>query len=236
MTHKIVDSDGLVTEILTIEEQDERAYRHKAAEGDLDFRVGRESHRNNQQDDEIKRESYRAQLVEYEIQEAAALNKVATDEAIQQESYRAQLVEDELVTQCGMGASRDDLQDTMFCKSVIYGSISAGTDTEKPVFVAPNACRLTDLTLINSAALAIDGTDNTKLELINKGFDGTGTTVLATFDNATEAFVAFDAVIKSISGQVDLAAGDVLTLKKTDTGVGAATDELFVAVSYSPIP
>ncbi len=265
MVQKVANADGELMEVETIDEVERRAYQDRSADGALELQIGRERRRVDEHDDALHKESVRAQLAEDDLQTQvalegvridaaisaessraqtteddlqtqAALEGVRIDAAILTESYRAQLAEDDIQTQCGLGLTRDNLQDTMFCKSLIVGTVAAGTDAEKPVFVAPNACRLSDLKLVNSAALAIDAVDNTKLELINKGADGTGTTVLATFDSATEAFVAFDAIVKAISGPVDLVAGDVLSLKKTDTGTGAAGTELFVAVSYSPIP
>ena len=122
----------------------------------------------------------------------------------------------------------------LICKAVQFGTVAASTASEKTVFVAPAQCKVSGLSLVNGAVLSIDGTNSTKLELINKGADGTGTTVLATFDQATEAFVAFDEVLKAIS-DVILSKGAVLSLKKSETGTGGAVTDLFVAVNYKPM-
>ena len=124
---------------------------------------------------------------------------------------------------------------SLMVQTLGFGTVAAGTNSEKPAFVAPFACRLNSMHLINGAALAANGTNYTKLELVNKGASGGGTTVLATFDGSLESFTAFDAVVKSL-GTTDLIAGDVLSLRKTDTGTGMLVTDLFVVVNYKPIP
>lgn len=124
---------------------------------------------------------------------------------------------------------------SLMVQGVLFGTVAAGVAAEKPVFVAPYACRLGSLHLVNGATLAANGTNYTRLELVNKGASGSGSTVLATFDGSTESFTAFDAIIKSV-GTVDLAAGDVLTLKKTDFSAGALVSDLLVEVGFKPVP
>jgi hypothetical protein len=124
---------------------------------------------------------------------------------------------------------------SLMAQNLAFGTVAAGTNSEKPAFVAPFACRLGSMWLVNGALLAANGVNYTKLELVNKGASGTGTTVLATFDGSTESFAAFDAVIKSL-GTTDLVAGDVLSLRKTDTGAGMLVTDLLLVVNYKPIP
>ena len=125
--------------------------------------------------------------------------------------------------------------ESLMVQGAVFGTVSAGTGAERPVFVAPVACRLGSLHLVNGATLAAHGTNYTRLELVNKGASGVGTTVLATFDGSTESFTAFDAVIKTV-GAIDLAAGDVLSLKKTDFSAGALVTDLLVQVGFKPVP
>lgn len=124
---------------------------------------------------------------------------------------------------------------SLMVQNTSFGTVSAGSGSEKPVFVAPVACRVTAVWLINGAALAANGSNYTTLDLVNKGASGSGTTDLATFDGSTESFTAYDAVEKTL-GTTDLVAGDVLTLKKTDTGSGALVTDLLVVVAYRPVP
>lgn len=124
---------------------------------------------------------------------------------------------------------------SLMTQNLAFGTVTAGTNSEKPAFVAPFACRLGSMWLVNGAALPANGVNYTKLELVNKGAGGAGTTVLATFDGSTESFTAFDAAIKSL-GTTDLVAGDVLSLRKTDTGAGMLVTDLLLVVNYKPIP
>ncbi len=117
--------------------------------------------------------------------------------------------------------------------TVQFGTVAATIAAEKAVFVAPSQCILSNLQLVNSLSVASNPLNNTRLDLINKGNQGIGNTVLATFDGAKDAFTAFDAFIKGIVN-VTLNMGDVLTLKKTDLGTGAAVTDLLVSVSYTP--
>lgn len=117
-------------------------------------------------------------------------------------------------------------------QNVAFGTVAAGTAAEKPVFVAPAAGVLVNLMLVNAANLAANPANNTRLDLINKGSAGDGATILATFNGASDAFTAFDAFVKSLN--VTVAQGDVLSLRKTDTGAGAAVTELLVSVGIKP--
>lgn len=236
MVEQITDLDGQVIEIETSDDLNKRAYGRKAAEGELEIQVGRERYRNNKQDVLIKAEKLRAQTIEDDIQTAAGSERVRVDDAIAAETLRAQTAEDEIITRAALEQAKNNAQDAMFSKQLMFGTVVAGTDVERPVIVVPGDCRLSQLSLVNAVALAADGANNTKLELINRGSDGLGSGVLATFDSATEAFVAFDAVTKLIGGPVDLVAGDVLSLKKTDTGAGAPVTDLLVSISCAPIP
>lgn len=124
-------------------------------------------------------------------------------------------------------------------QNVAFGSIAAGVNTEKAVFAAPSACVLVNLELVNGAALGNDPINHTRLDLVNKGSNGTGTAVIATFDGTSDSFLAFKTILRAIlsgSQPVTLAQGDVLTLKKTDSGVGGAVTDLLVSVSYKPVP
>ena len=156
-------------------------------------------------------------------------NLSALETALQTEINSARIYEEDLLTQLMREKNRTR------CKEMLYGTVAAGSGADKAVMVATGKCRLSQLTLVNAAALAADGTNNTKLELVNKGSDGTGTTVLATFDSATESFAAFDAVVKPIAGLIILEANDVLALVKTDSGSGAAVTDLLSSVGYEPI-
>jgi hypothetical protein len=149
-------------------------------------------------------------------------DKVVASHHNNQENQLAVLTDNALATQA------------LIVQNAMFGTVGAGAAAEKAVFVAPTACRVYGMSLVNGASVASNGINYTKLELVNKGATGSGTTVLTTFDGSADSFTTFDASSETFSA--DLSAGDVLTLKKTDFGAGAAVSELLCSVSYKPIP
>lgn len=124
-------------------------------------------------------------------------------------------------------------------QTVQFGTVAAATNAEKSVFVAPSACQLINLQLVNGAILGNDPINYTRLDLVNRGSNGIGAAVIATFDGTSDSFAAFDAFVRAIlsgSTTVTLAQNDVLTLRKTDFGAGGAVTDLLVTVSYKPTP
>ena len=124
-------------------------------------------------------------------------------------------------------------------QNMLFGTVAAATNAEKAVFAAPAPCQLLNMELVNGANLGNDPVNRTRLDLVNRGSNGIGSAVLATFDGTTDSFVAFKTFLRpALSGgaPVLLAQGDVLTLRKTDSGAGGAVTDLLVSVSYKPIP
>jgi len=114
------------------------------------------------------------------------------------------------------------------------GSIAAGTDDERPVFVAPYNCELTEVTLVNASAIATDAVSFTTISLRDKGADGTADNLIAAISTDTTAFAAFDGVSM---GTLDathkvLSSGDVVSFKKADSGTGQAIDELLLMLGF----
>lgn len=124
-------------------------------------------------------------------------------------------------------------------QTVQFGTVAAGTGAEKAVFAASAPCQLVNLELVNGLNLGNDPINRTRLDLINRGSNGIGSAVLATFDGTTDSFTAFKTFLRPIlsgSSPVNLAQGDVLTLRKTDSGAGGLVTDLLVSVSCKPIP
>ena len=124
-------------------------------------------------------------------------------------------------------------------QAIQFGTVAAGVNAEVAVFTAPAPCQLLNMQLVNGASLGNDPVNFTRLKLVNRGSNGTGATIIATFDGTSDSFLAFDTFVRSIqsgSNPVNLAAGDVLTLQKVDGGAGKAVTGLLVSVSYKPIP
>lgn len=118
--------------------------------------------------------------------------------------------------------------------SVYFGTIAAGTSDERPVFIAPYDCELIIVQLVNASAIATDAVSYTTVALLDKSSTGASDNQVAAISTDTTAFAAFDSV--SI-GTLDathklLTSGDVVSLKKTDTAGGTATDEMMVMITY----
>ena len=120
----------------------------------------------------------------------------------------------------------------LIVQNVEFGTLGAGVDGEKAVFVAPGALTLAYLRLVNGADVAASGVNYTTLDLVNKGTDGTGTLAIATFDGTSDSFTSFAAFAKTVT--TALTKGTVLSLRKTDTGSGAGVTDLLVQVAYKP--
>lgn len=80
-------------------------------------------------------------------------------------------------------------------------------------------------------------TNTRKLELINKGTDGLGTTVVATlqFDSGTNAtaFVPRTLTLSATPANLNVTSGQVLVLTSTSVGTGLADPGGLVAVSLA---
>jgi len=185
--------------------------------------------RNNQHAKDLLQQ--RKVVEELELLERRNLTKI---NKIDQTIITLRKISEDIDLGIGRERVRNDRQNSLTCREYSYGTIAAGTGAEKSVFVSPEECKLSDLRLVNTSALAADPSNNTKLELINKGIDGLGTAVLATFDSATEFFVAYKSITKTLSGTI-LPKDTVLALKKTDEGTGAGVTDLFLSIGYTPI-
>lgn len=129
-----------------------------------------------------------------------------------------------------------DLTDTVLAiqdlpiQSVLFGSVNAGTNVDKPIFVAPSACQLVSMSLVNATNITANAMNFTKLELVNKGANGSGTAIIAIYDGAVDSLTAFDVFVRD--AVTVLNGGDVLSLRKTDSGAGAAVTDLLCAIRF----
>lgn len=117
----------------------------------------------------------------------------------------------------------------------------AGTDTGDDASFAIGTAdvdgTVTGVTYAPVSDITGAATNNRKLELVNKGADGDGTTVVASlsFASGTDAD-AFDATAITLSGtaaNLAVSAGDVLALVSTHVGTGIADPGGLVSVSVS---
>lgn len=101
---------------------------------------------------------------------------------------------------------------------------TAGNDDTFAVGEVKEAGAVTAVSFLPEAASTGDNTNKRTYQLINKGQDGSGTTVIATIDLATGVnLVAFDekdATLSAVAGATTVAAGDQLAWKSTHVGTG----------------
>lgn len=118
------------------------------------------------------------------------------------------------------------------------GSINAGTDDERPVFVAPFKTTIRKIRFVSSSDVSADGTDYTTVDIQDKGSDGSGTDSVASFNtNSNDGDVSltgFDPYEISVTYTLDK--GNALSLKKSDSGAGQAFDEVLVEIVYEASP
>ena len=117
---------------------------------------------------------------------------------------------------------------------------TAGTADEEPVLIAPIACTVTGVTLVPETAITGHATNYATLSLENKGAAGTGTDEVASlaFDTpTTDDVVAFDGKALTLSAtpaNLDLALGDVVSIKKAIAAAGMVLDG-FVLITAAPL-
>jgi hypothetical protein len=119
----------------------------------------------------------------------------------------------------------------------IPGQSTANAADEWPVLYCDKALTVTGVRWIPAAAVTGDNTNYFSLAAQNKGTAGAGTTAVT----ATKAYttgtnsVAFDAedlTLSSTAADLNMAAGEVLTLKRTVAASGLAQPDGLVEVTY----
>lgn len=122
--------------------------------------------------------------------------------------------------------------------SVRIGTIAAGTDDERTVFVAPHDVIIEKIYFTVGTTIAAGATNFTTISFQNKGTAGTGTDELATFNTDTgettlTAFVPHN--VGTISNK-SVTKGESISFKKVDAGSGDAVDEGLVTIVYRAKP
>lgn len=118
-----------------------------------------------------------------------------------------------------------------------FGTVAAGANDEKPVFIAPHPCQIVAVSVANAAAIALHALDYLTLILTDKGGDGAASNVIGKIETKTggQAVAAFDEVAFETLDATHrvLAEGDVVSLNKISSGsTGKATDDLIVKIEY----
>jgi len=115
--------------------------------------------------------------------------------------------------------------------------VAAGTDSTIPIGRAPFAGAVSGVTYTPSADITGAATNNRRFQLINKGQDGNGTTVVATlsFGSGTNASDFDETTIPLTATVADrsVATGDVLAWFSDSVGTGIADPGGLVTVSIA---
>ena len=105
-----------------------------------------------------------------------------------------------------------------------HAAVATGTSKTDPVGRAPEAGYVSSVRFLPQADITGVNTNTRRLDLVNKGQDGNGSTVIATiqFNSGTNAS-DFDELAIPINEANDaVAAGDVLALTSAAVGTGLA--------------
>jgi hypothetical protein len=128
-----------------------------------------------------------------------------------------------------------EIRGPRLARIAIAGQATAGTADEFPVLRAPRRMKVTGARFIPKAAITADATNYLTLTLRNRGAAGAGTTQVAARSFATgnaAAFVADAMTVSATAANLILAAGDVLTAEKLNSGTGLALPAGTLEVAY----
>jgi len=113
--------------------------------------------------------------------------------------------------------------------------VGAAVAQDQNVGEAPFAGTVTSVSYTPEANLVGTATNFRTLRLLNKGQDGNGTTVIASlaFDSGAVTADDFDERAIPITGNAQVAAGDILAWDETVTGTGLASPGGLVQVEIT---
>lgn len=125
-------------------------------------------------------------------------------------------------------------------KQVLRGQLvrqaTAGTGQSTTLGHANRYSRVTEVKLTPAAAVAADADNNRIWTVYNRGQAGAGTTVLATLDTSTTAFVDNVARLMTLSAtaaDLEMAPGDQIEVVETVEGTGVAHGGMFCELTLS---
>lgn len=119
------------------------------------------------------------------------------------------------------------------------GAAAATATSSEVVFEAMNACRIKRIAWIPSAGMTGDNTNYITLDFLNVGTAGAGTTSLVTaiaFTTGTDgtALDAKEFTLSTTDATVTLAAGEVLTCKRTKAASGLLMPSGIIVIEFEP--
>lgn len=124
-------------------------------------------------------------------------------------------------------------------EATIAAQGTAGNAQDQVVGEAPVDGTVTSVKIVPEANLTAHGSNYRTFRLVNKGQDGNGATVVASFATdtpTTDNLADFDEhalALSGVAGATTVAAGDVLAVDETVTGTGVAHSGYRVIVEIS---
>lgn len=135
------------------------------------------------------------------------------------------------------------MADTAPLIRVVEGDVpaqgTAGSTQDQVIGEAPFTGEVTEVTITPEAALTANATNYRTFRLVNKGQDGSGTTVVASFATdtvTTDDLTAFDEKVIPLSGtaaNLDVTEGDILVADETVAASGVAHSGYHMQVKIS---
>lgn len=118
--------------------------------------------------------------------------------------------------------------------SVRIGTIAAGTDDERTVFVAPHDVIIEKIYFTVGTTIAAGATNFTTISFQNKGTAGSETDELSTFntDTGETTLTAFVPHNTGTLANNSIAKGESISFVKVDAASGDAVDEGLVTIVY----
>lgn len=120
---------------------------------------------------------------------------------------------------------------------VVQPQATPGSNLNTNIWVVPSACTVTSVTYAPVTAITGANTNTRSVSLVNKGTDGSGSTVVATIQyNSGVNAAASDENTVTLSGtpaNLNLAAGVLLQWQSTAVGTGIADPGGLVNVTSS---
>ncbi len=111
-------------------------------------------------------------------------------------------------------------------QAIVQPQATAGSDLNTNVWIAPSDCTVTAVTYAPVTAITGANTNTRSVSLVNKGTDGSGSTVIATIQyNSGVNAAAADENTVTLSGtpaNLVLTAGQLLQWQSTHIGTGIA--------------